>query len=79
MVLDVLLPRLSGWDVLAQLKRDPATAAIPVVIVSMLDERGAGFALGAADFLVKPVDLDDVVAIVRRTVKERTRPPRGPG
>ena len=55
-ILDVLLPRLNGWEVLAQLKSDPATSAIPVVIVSMLDEQGAGFALGAADYLVKPVD-----------------------
>jgi signal transduction histidine kinase/CheY-like chemotaxis protein len=55
-ILDILLPTLSGWDVLARLKSDPATAAIPVLIVSMVDEQGAGFALGAADYLVKPVD-----------------------
>ena len=61
-VLDVLLPRLNGWDVLARLKRDPATAAIPVVVVSMLDERGAGFALGAAEYLVKPVDHEELLA-----------------
>ena len=57
-VLDVLLPRLDGWELLARLKRDPATSGLPVVIVSMLDERGAGFALGAAEYLVKPVDRD---------------------
>ena len=55
-ILDVRLPRLDGWDVLARLKADPATAALPVVIVSMIDERGRGFALGAAEYLVKPVD-----------------------
>lgn len=60
-VLDVLLPRLDGWELLARLKRDPATSALPVVIVSMLDERGAGFALGAAEYLVKPVDRDDLL------------------
>ena len=60
-VLDVLLPRLDGWELLARLKRDPATSALPVVIVSMLDERGAGFALGAAEYLVKPVDREDLL------------------
>ena len=55
-ILDILLPRLNGWELLARLKSDPATSAIPVVIVSMIDEQGAGFALGAADYLVKPVD-----------------------
>jgi signal transduction histidine kinase/CheY-like chemotaxis protein len=61
-VLDVLLPRLDGWELLARLKRDPATSALPVVIVSMLDERGAGFALGAAEYLVKPVDRDALLS-----------------
>jgi signal transduction histidine kinase/DNA-binding response OmpR family regulator len=72
-ILDVLLPRVSGWDVLAWLKRDPATAAIPVVIVSMLDERGAGFALGAAEYLVKPVDHDELL----RAVTHCVAPPGG--
>jgi CheY-like chemotaxis protein len=67
-ILDVLLPRLNGWDVLARLKRDPATAGIPVVIVSMLDERGAGFALGAAEYLVKPVDHEALLRAVTRCV-----------
>jgi CheY-like chemotaxis protein len=59
--------------VLAWLKRDPATAAIPVVIVSMLDERGAGFALGAAEYLVKPVDNDELL----RAVTHCVAPPGG--
>jgi signal transduction histidine kinase/CheY-like chemotaxis protein len=65
-VLDILLPRLNGWDVLARAKADPAIAAIPVVVVSMLDERGKGFALGAADYLVKPVQRDALLATLRR-------------
>ena len=65
-VLDIMLPGLDGFDVLAVLKSDPRTARIPVVIVSMLDERGRGFALGAADYLVKPVTRDDVVAALSR-------------
>jgi signal transduction histidine kinase/CheY-like chemotaxis protein len=65
-VLDVLLPRLDGWELLARLKRDPGTSAVPVVIVSMLDERGAGFALGAAEYLVKPVDRDELLTALDR-------------
>ena len=64
-VLDLLLPHASGWDVLTQLKGDPALADIPVVIVSMLDERGKGYALGAAEYLVKPVDRDELLAALR--------------
>ena len=70
-ILDVLLPRLNGWEVLAQLKSDPATSAIPVVIVSMIDEQGAGFALGAADYLVKPVDRASLLDALARCVAPR--------
>jgi signal transduction histidine kinase/CheY-like chemotaxis protein len=65
-VLDILLPGIDGWEVLARLKADPATAAIPVIVVSMLDERGRGFALGAAEYLVKPVGKDQLMAALYR-------------
>jgi len=65
-VLDILLPKLDGWDLLASVKADPDVADIPVIIVSMLDERGKGFALGAAEYLVKPVARDDVLAALDR-------------
>jgi signal transduction histidine kinase/DNA-binding response OmpR family regulator len=65
-VLDIILPRLDGWDLLAAVKADPDVAEIPVIIVSMLDERGKGFALGAAEYLVKPIARDDVLAAVER-------------
>jgi DNA-binding response OmpR family regulator len=67
-ILDILLPRLDGWNFLAELKRDASTAAIPVVIVSMLDERGAGMALGAAEYLIKPVDRREVLGALARCV-----------
>jgi signal transduction histidine kinase/DNA-binding response OmpR family regulator len=65
-ILDILLPGIDGWEVLARLKADPGTAAIPVIVVSMLDERGRGFALGAAEYLVKPVGKDQLLAAVYR-------------
>jgi signal transduction histidine kinase/DNA-binding response OmpR family regulator len=65
-VLDIRLPHLDGWDVLAALKADPATATVPVVVVSMVDERGKGFALGAAEYLIKPVNRDDVLSALDR-------------
>jgi signal transduction histidine kinase/CheY-like chemotaxis protein len=65
-VLDILLPGIDGWDVLAQLKADPGTAAIPVIVVSMLDERGRGFALGATEYLVKPVGKEQLLAALYR-------------
>ena len=65
-VLDILLPGVDGWEVLAQLKADPRTAQIPVIVVSMLDERGRGFALGAAEYLVKPVGKEQLLAALYR-------------
>jgi signal transduction histidine kinase/ActR/RegA family two-component response regulator len=65
-VLDIRLPRLDGWEVLSQLKSDPATATIPVVVASVVDERSRGLALGAAEYLLKPVGRDDLLAALRR-------------
>jgi signal transduction histidine kinase/CheY-like chemotaxis protein len=65
-VLDILLPRVDGWELLARLKDEPATAACPVVVVSMLDERGKGFALGASEYLVKPVGRGEMLAALAR-------------
>jgi PAS domain S-box-containing protein len=59
-LLDILLPDTSGWQVLAQLKADPATQAIPVVIISVVDEQPHGRALGAARYLVKPCTRHDL-------------------
>src|SRR5207247_586742 len=64
-VLDIMLPHLSGWDFLTLAKSDASTAHIPVVVVSMVDERGKGFALGAADYLVKPVSRDALLVALQ--------------
>ena len=67
-ILDIRLPGMDGWDVLAALKGDPDTAAIPVVVVSVIHERGKGFALGASDYLVKPVAREGLLGALRRLV-----------
>ena len=54
--IDILMPGLNGWDVLATLKSDPVTAAIPVVMVSVLEERQKARELGAIGSVAKPVD-----------------------
>lgn len=64
-VLDIKLPRLDGWQVLDRLKADPATAGIPVVITSVVDERPRGLAAGANVYLRKPVGRDELVGALR--------------
>jgi len=54
-ILDIILPDLPGWDVLEQLKAEPRTQDIPVLIVSVVDDRSQGLRLGAAEYLVKPI------------------------
>lgn len=55
-LLDVMMPQVDGWTVLAGLKADPELAAIPVIIISLLDERPLGLSLGASEYLTKPID-----------------------
>jgi CheY-like chemotaxis protein len=59
--LDIMMPDLDGWTVLAAIKGDPALASIPVVLMSIVEEKNRGYALGAADYLVKPVDRTNLV------------------
>jgi GAF domain-containing protein/DNA-binding response OmpR family regulator len=59
--LDIMMPDLDGWTVLAAIKGDPELARIPVVLMSIVDQKNRGYALGAADYLVKPVDRTKLV------------------
>jgi CheY-like chemotaxis protein len=59
--LDIMMPDLDGWTVLAAIKGDPALTNIPVVLMSIIDEKSRGYTLGAADYLVKPVDRTKLV------------------
>jgi CheY-like chemotaxis protein len=64
--LDVLLPGLDGWDVMRLLKADDQTRDIPVVVASVVDDERRGRALGAVDYLVKPVDRGTLLARLRQ-------------
>jgi adenylate cyclase len=64
--LDVLMPGLDGWSVLENLKADPELADIPVVMLTILDDKNKGFALGATDFLTKPVDRERLRSVIAR-------------
>ncbi len=65
-ILDILLPNLSGWDVLRQLKTAPETLAIPVIVVSVVDERSYGLSLGASEYLVKPISRHQLQQAIER-------------
>jgi CheY-like chemotaxis protein len=69
--LDLVLPGMDGWEVLKHLKGDAATRNIPVVIISMIDNRDLGMALGADDYFVKPVDRDRLLARLHEIVAAR--------
>jgi CheY-like chemotaxis protein len=64
-ILDVRMPGRDGWSVLAALKADPELAHIPVIMATMVDERSKGRTLGAAEFILKPIDRPRLTAVLR--------------
>ena len=64
--LDVMMPKLDGWTVLGRLKSDPALAPIPVIMLTIVDERTTGYSLGAAEYMTKPVDRSRLLELLRR-------------
>jgi CheY-like chemotaxis protein len=64
--LDVMMPSMDGWSVLTALKADPLTRDIPVVMVSIVDDKPLGFALGAADYLTKPIDRNRLTEVLAK-------------
>ncbi len=72
--LDVIMPGMDGWSVLTALKADPALADIPVVILTMVDDKNLGFALGASDYLSKPIDWKRLTTSLNRHRKDLTNP-----
>jgi len=70
--LDVMMPHKDGWAVLSALKADPHVAHIPVVMVTMVDNKNMGYSLGAADYLTKPIERERLMTILD---KYRKHPP----
>ncbi len=69
-ILDVQLPDLDGWGTLAALKADPILAEIPVVMLSIVDNKSKGYALGVADYLVKPFDPALMAMVLQKYVSD---------
>ena len=66
--LDVLMPGGSGLETLAALRKNPETANIPIIVVSIVDQKQVGFALGAADYLIKPIRKSVLLETIRKHV-----------
>jgi len=62
--LDVMLPGVDGWSVLTELKSDPATADIPVIMLTITDEKNLGYTLGASEYLTKPIQRDRLLTVL---------------
>jgi CheY-like chemotaxis protein len=64
--LDVMMPGLDGWAVLTALKADPLLADIPVIMLTIVDDKNMGYALGVVDYLSKPIDWDRLAVILKK-------------
>src|ERR1700747_3408570 len=72
--LDIMMPDLDGWTVLAAIKGDPDLVDLPVVLMTIVDEKNRGYALGATEYLVKPVDRQKLMDVLRRLCGSTGRP-----
>jgi CheY-like chemotaxis protein len=70
--LDILMPNSNGFEALLSLKSDSDTTNIPIIVVSILDQQKMGFALGAADYLIKPVDKGQLLQTIRKYTQPLT-------
>ncbi|HEV3085063.1 MAG TPA: response regulator, partial [Gemmataceae bacterium] len=64
--LDVLMPGMDGWTVLLAMKTDPALADIPVIMLTIVDDKSQGYALGASDYVTKPIDRQRLLSVLRK-------------
>jgi CheY-like chemotaxis protein len=68
--LDVMMPGMDGWEVLTRLKADEELAHIPVIMLTIVEDKDIGYSLGAAEYLVKPVSRDQLANVLRKYRKE---------
>ncbi len=64
--LDVMMPNMDGWAVLSALKSDAELSQIPVIMLTIVSDKSMGYALGASEYLTKPIDRDKLVGILRK-------------
>ncbi|HUE18847.1 MAG TPA: response regulator, partial [Stellaceae bacterium] len=64
--LDVMMPKIDGWSVLGTMKSDPELSHIPVILITIVDDRNLGYSLGASEYMTKPIDRARLVALVRQ-------------
>lgn len=74
-ITDVLMPRINGWEVLRTLKREPVTASIPVIVLSIVEKKTTGFYLGAADYLIKPINRDLLMGSMGKILQAQAQEP----
>jgi CheY-like chemotaxis protein/anti-sigma regulatory factor (Ser/Thr protein kinase) len=68
-ILDIIMPRKDGWQVLYELKADAQTRQIPVILLTIVDKRALGYRLGASDYLVKPLNDEAILAVLNRLAR----------
>ncbi len=73
--LDVMMPEVNGWQILHQLRSNPATSTIPVIMLTVLEDRSAAHVLGADEYLVKPVERDSLLNTLRQVALHKTLAP----
>ncbi len=69
-ILDVIMPKMDGWTVLTRLKADPEVASIPVIMTTVLDDQNIGYTLGAAGYLTKPIQKEQLEVILHKYKSE---------
>jgi len=69
--LDVMMPGMDGWAVLSALKADSEVADIPVIMLTIVDDKNLGYALGASDYLTKPIDRERLVTVLKQHRRDR--------
>ena len=71
--LDVMMPKVDGWSVLGTMKSDPELSHIPVILITIVDDRNLGYSLGASEYMTKPIDRARLIALLRQFTEKDTR------
>ena len=72
-ILDVMMPGMDGWTVLKELKSDPELARIPVIMLTIVDDKNKGYLLGASGYMTKPIDRQRLIAVLHKLVPNPSR------